>query len=154
MPTLTLRGRLLLLGAAALAVSGAAFGVEEFVLFAITGGVIVAFGLLSLPWRVRRAVQCLRVTVRLPTLEVSVGSVNAGTLVVSNVGTLPTPTVVVEDTRRCWSLSHPGLAGHRPAWGVVLGATNAPDREGSSPRWRWSFGPVRVDSCDRLVARG
>jgi hypothetical protein len=120
-PTLTRRGQLLLLAAAALTLSGVAFGVEEFVLFAITAGVIVVFGLLTLAWRVRLAVQGLRVTVRLPTLEVSVGSLNAGSLVVSNVGRLPTPVVVVEDARRCWSLSHPGLSGHRPLTGAGLG---------------------------------
>ena len=127
MPTITRRGQLVVAGGAALALSGAAFGVEEFVLFAVTAAVLLAFGFVSLPWRARRASQGLRVTVRLPTLEVSVGSANGGSLIISNVGRSPTPVVVVEDARRCWSLSYPGLAGHRPvvpgALGIVGGAT-------------------------------
>ncbi len=143
-----------LFGGAALAVVGAAYGVEEFVLFAIVAAVLLVFGLVAVLARAHRATWGLRLTVHLPALEVSVGSVTAGSLVLSNVGSTAMPAVVVDDVRRYWSLSHPGLAQRRreggasaagaaeigagsdgaaPSEGRVRGMAAVPRREGSTP---------------------
>ncbi len=135
MPALTRRGQGALIGGGIFAVVGAAYGVEEFVLFAIVAAVLLVFGALAVVARAHRATLGLRLTVHLPVLEVSVGSVTAGSLVLSNVGATATPAVVVDDVRRYWSLSHPGLAQPRLAGAVAAEASAAAvaSRAGASP---------------------
>jgi len=101
----------LALGAVALAVAGAAYGVEEFELVAFSVVVLFATGLLVTWSRSFDARRSLVVGIRVPVSEVVVGHPATAELTVTNTGTRTTGPVQLEDPGRRWSLSHPGFSG-------------------------------------------
>ncbi|HMK62541.1 MAG TPA: hypothetical protein VK386_02885, partial [Acidimicrobiales bacterium] len=79
------RGLTLSAGAVLLALVGLRFGVEEFVLIAVTASVLLAVGLGTLAVRVRRVRRGLQASVDIP-LTTSVGEATAGRLTLVNEG--------------------------------------------------------------------
>jgi uncharacterized protein (DUF58 family) len=108
------RGLILSTGAGALAVLGLGFGVEEFVMLSIALGVLLALGALSVAWRARTARRSLRLDLRVPAMEVSVGQAAIMELCVTNAGRRTIPSVRVEAPARHWTISYPGLGTRRP----------------------------------------
>jgi uncharacterized protein (DUF58 family) len=114
----TVRGRALAGAVVVLAVTGAAVGVEEFVLLALAGVALLALGALSVRWRARQARRALRLALSVPVPEASVGDVVRAQLVLSACGSA-VPPLRVDDPAGCWSVSHPGLGG-RPEGAAAL----------------------------------
>lgn len=108
------RGLLLSTGAGVLAVLGLGFGVEEFVMLSIALGVLLLLGALSVAWRSRTARRSLRLELRVPAMEVSVGQAAIMELFVTNTGRRTIPSVRVEAPARHWTVSYPGLGTRRP----------------------------------------
>ncbi|HTZ09495.1 MAG TPA: DUF58 domain-containing protein [Acidimicrobiales bacterium] len=113
---LTGRGVVLGAGAAGAAVAGSVYGVEEFVLLAVAVAVLFVVGAVVVVWRRRSARGALHVAVRVPVPELGRGQAAVVELVVRNEGRRRLPPLAVEEPRRHWSVSYPGLTG-RPAPG-------------------------------------
>jgi uncharacterized protein (DUF58 family) len=105
---LTSRGLVTSVLGGGLAIAGAAYGVEEFVLFAAAVLTLFVSGAVVIAWRVL-ASKRLEVRVAVPVAEVLVGQRASAELRLSNRGTSPTPPLRCEDPDRKWSLSFPGL---------------------------------------------
>jgi uncharacterized protein (DUF58 family) len=103
------RGLLLSTGAGVLAVIGFGFGVEEFVLLAIALGVLLVLGAVSVAWRAHWARRALKLELRVPAMEVSIGQPAIMELSVTNSGRRAIPSVRVEAPARHWTVSYPGL---------------------------------------------
>lgn len=97
-----------------LALAGAAYGVEEFELVAISVAVLFVTGLASMWSRWSRARRSLEVAVRVPAAEVVAGQRATAEIVITNIGSHTTAPVQIEDPGRRWSLTHPGLTA-RPS---------------------------------------
>jgi len=119
------RGLLLSTGAVALAVVGLGFGVEEFIMVAISLGVLLLLGVASVSFRSRRARRWLQLDLHVPATEVSVGQPATVELRVTNSGRLTIPSVRIEAPARHWTVSYPGL-GARPA-GPSANLQTSPD---------------------------
>jgi hypothetical protein len=91
-----------------LALVGAAFGVEEFVLLAVAGVSLLGVGGLTLCWQVRRVRRALHLEVDRAGGELFVGDDAAVTLVGVNRGRHTLPALWVAGGER-WAVSHPGL---------------------------------------------
>jgi hypothetical protein len=117
----------LAVGAAAAAVAGLVYGVEEFVFLATAVAVLLAVGAVSAWHRQRVSRRALRLVMRVPTAEVGGHQSAVVEMTVTNVGTGRQPPVLVESSRGHWSVSHPGLgessfAGARRSQGTGPGA--------------------------------
>jgi uncharacterized protein (DUF58 family) len=103
------RGLLLSAGAGLLAIVGLAFGVEEFVLLALSLAVLLILGAASVIWRTSTARRSLSLELRVPTMEVSVGAATAMELHVANSGRHTVASVRIEAPARHWTVTYPGL---------------------------------------------
>lgn len=172
---MTGRGAVLIVAAAMLAVAGFAYGVEEFVLFAVAVAALlptaVVLALVG-SWRSRPR---LRVELRSPPAEVFVGGVASITVHCVNVSTRSISSLRLERAAR-WSVSYPGLgarpavAAHRPprpwlgarllhrAKGPARATALPVLRPGASWSWAlpapttarglWSLAPLRLWASD------
>jgi len=149
---LSSRGRLLTVGSVGAAVAGLVYGVEEFVLLATSAWVLLAIGALGARRRRRALRRALRLVVRVPAAEVAAGQPALVELRVSNAGRHRLPPVVVEEPRRHWSVSFPGLGARH---GAVAGAADARDgRTGRSTTSGDSFAAApRRSRRERAAAR-
>ena len=102
-----------MVGAVAVAIAGAAYGVEEFVLVAISFAVVLVLGAVALASRAMAARGSLEIALRLPVVDLVVGQRATAELIVTNVGLHATPPVEVEDPALHWSRSLPGLGAGR-----------------------------------------
>jgi hypothetical protein len=106
---LSTRGAVLALGAGAAGLAGLLYGVEEFVLMAMSVGVLLAVGAGS-AWRRQRVCRrSLRLVVRVPVAEVTARQSAVVELTVTSASPRRRPPVLVEDPRDHWSVSYPGL---------------------------------------------
>lgn len=127
------------LSVAALGVAAVVFGVwggvEEFLLVACTAAALVAVALAVVTFRARRGSGDVRVAVRMPASDVTVGASATAELTVVNVGRRPLLGLELEPADRRWALRRPGLgtrqAGFDAGRDGGLGARRA-DRMG----WR------------------
>lgn len=106
---LSTRGMVLAAGAACSAVTGLAYGVEEFVFVAIVVALLLALGGVGVWYRQRVSRQGLRLVMKVPVAEVMAAQSALVELTVANVGRRRLPPVLVEDPHGHWSVSHPGL---------------------------------------------
>jgi hypothetical protein len=129
----------LAVGAAAAAVAGLVYGVEEFVFLAMAVAVLLAFGAVSAWYRQRVSRRALRLVMRVPVAEVGGRQSAVVELTVTNLSAGRQPPVLVEASRGHWSVSHPGLgessfAGARRSQGSGTGARGpGPGAAGSGP---------------------
>ncbi|MGA2521494.1 MAG: DUF58 domain-containing protein [Acidimicrobiales bacterium] len=120
---LSARGALLGVGALAMAIAGFVYGVEEFVLLAMSVGVLLVTGSVVVRYRGRVGRRALHVVVRVPAAEVTSRQPTRVEMRVTNHGRRRLPPVLVAEPRRHWTLSHPGMGGRGPA-----GLDDGPDR--------------------------
>jgi uncharacterized protein (DUF58 family) len=135
---LTTRGVVLAVGSVCSAIAGLVYGVEEFVLVAISVWVLFVVGAVSV-WR-RQGVSrpALRVTVSVPVPEVTAGQPAMAHLTVSNGARHRRPPVLVEDADGHWSVSHPGLGDSSVARSRPAGAPRGTGAyEGHAPSDAW-----------------
>jgi uncharacterized protein (DUF58 family) len=126
---LSTRGAVLAAGAAAAAVAGLVYGVEEFVFLAMAVGILLAFGALSAWHRQRLSRRALRLVMRVPVAEVTARQSAVVELSVTNLGAHRQPPVLVEASRGHWSVSHPGLGE-----GSLAGARRSPASGTGAPQ--------------------
>jgi len=110
---LSTRGIVLAVGAAAAAIAGFSYGVEEFVLLAVAAAVLLILGAAWVRVRERAVRTALRVVVTVPVPEVAAGTPAVIDMTVTNAGARRLPPISVEDAAGHWGLSHPGLREHR-----------------------------------------
>ncbi len=110
---LSTRGLVLAAGAAAAAIAGFSYGVEEFVLLAIAAAVLLTLGVAWVRVRERAVRSAVRVVVAVPVPEVAAGTPAVIDMTVTNAGARRLPPISVEDAAGHWGLSHPGLREHR-----------------------------------------
>lgn len=104
------RGLVLGTGAVGCAVAGFVYGVEEFVLLAMAVGILFVVGA-AVTWHRRRSARAaLEVSVGVPVPELARGQPAVVEMVVRNAGRRRLPPLGVEQPRRHWSVSYPGLA--------------------------------------------
>jgi uncharacterized protein (DUF58 family) len=103
------RGLLLSAGAGLLAIVGLAFGVEEFVLLAVSLAVLLILGAASVAFRARTARRSLALELRVPAMEVGVGAAAAMELHIANTGRHTVASVRIESPARHWTVTYPGL---------------------------------------------
>ncbi len=106
----TRRGLLVLVSLPVLALVGVAFGVEEFVLLAVSAGAAAVVCLISLAWAAHRALRSLDVEVVRPAGELTVGMSAWATVSLVDRGRRPLGGLWLELTDG-WTVSFPGLAG-------------------------------------------
>jgi uncharacterized protein (DUF58 family) len=139
---LSFRGLVLSIGAFSAAIAGLVYGVEEFVLVALSVTVLLLVGWV---WARRREGLIrggLRTVMRVPTAEVAAGQSALVELTVTNAGRRYLPPVLVKDPRQHWSVSHPGLGdGHRRGGASHAGPGRA---DSSSVTGRRATGDPRV----------
>ena len=124
---LSTRGLVLAVGSACSAIAGLVYGVEEFVLLAMSVGVLLAVGAIS-SWRRQRVSRhALNLVVKVPVAEVSAHQAAVVELTVTNLGRHRHPPVLVEDPHDHWSVSHPGLGDNS-----VAGARRGPRSRGTT----------------------
>jgi uncharacterized protein (DUF58 family) len=123
------RGLLLSTGAAALAVLGLGFGVEEFVMLAIGLGVLLVLGVISVSWRARVARRSLHLELHVPAMEVSVGQPATMELQITNSGRHTIASVRIEVPARHWTVSYPGLGARH----ATMPAVSPPGPGSSNP---------------------
>ncbi len=99
----------------AMAVAGLVYGVEEFVLLAMSVGVLLVTGAVVVRYHARAGRRALHVVVRVPTAEVTSRQPTQVELRVTNQGRHRLPPVLVAEPRRRWTLSHPGVGGRAPS---------------------------------------
>ncbi|MGH9029194.1 MAG: DUF58 domain-containing protein [Acidimicrobiales bacterium] len=129
----TSRGQVVAVVAAVLAIAGAIYGIEEFLLVSACVAALFVTGALWLVARAATARSGLVVGIKLASPEATVGIQYAALLSVRNDGRWTTSPVRVEDPRRGWFLTHPGLGANRARW-------RAEDAEPAAP----GDGPVPV----------
>ena len=130
---LSSRGVVLATGAAGAAVAGLLYGVEEFVLLALAVGVLLVVGVATLWYRTRLARRSLRVVVRVPVAELASGQSALVEMLVCNEGRRRLPPIVVEEPRRHWTVTHPGLGGGPSPGAPGRTVPDGPGRSGSTP---------------------
>ena len=122
---LSTRGAVLALGAVCATIAGLVYGVEEFIFLALSVGVLLVLGAVTVVYRQRVSRRSLRLVVKVPNTEVTARQTARVELLVTNRGRSRLPPVLIEDPRDHWSVSHPGLgestvagAGRTPASAV------------------------------------
>ena len=104
--------------AVALALSGWAFGVEEFVLVALSAATLLVWAAASVHCQARRAGRTLVARAELPRQECAVGDDVSVTVRFRNAGRRSLSSLVFEEPE-LWTVSYPGLLGRGRHRGVV-----------------------------------
>ena len=141
----------MLASALVLLLVGAVYGVEEFLLLAMSAGTAFVVGLSALAWSTRRARRTLSVELIRPSGELMVGVPVEAAVVVSSEGRRPTRSLWFERDDG-WTVTFPGLpalATARP----VPGGTVVSRRPRADVRrhFRREFDPVPLLESGRSV---